>query len=122
MKPDCDTFAAHTCELDVSATACHKDLGVAVGAMRSLRGHVAAGEDSSSTAEASARETLDQTSELRAPIEGLTWTVCGERAHFQVLSEEELVRIQLVITAALSKNEGTASKPICDVHYRFPAK
>lgn len=34
----------------------------------------------------------------------------------------DLIRVLLVITAALSGNEGTVSEVFCDLHDKFPPK
>lgn len=51
-----------------------------------------------------AREALDKMSELRGLVEGLNWTIRGERARVAGIFDEELVRVRSVLTAALSES------------------
>lgn len=97
-------------------------LGVLVWAVGNLESRLAAGEDRADTAEALVCETLDKMFELSALIEGLHGTVGVKREHVAELVHANLIRIQLVITAALSESEGMVSEAICCVRDRLPVE
>lgn len=92
-----------------------------VQAVRSLKGRAALGEGRANTAEAQAREMLDEMS-LLALGEVLNRTMGGERVRFAGLVDSELIRIRSVTTAALLESEGTVRDAICNLHDGFPVE
>lgn len=117
-----DFLAARICELEVAAATSDEELGIVGRAMWTFRGRVATGEDRANTEDALACETIDKMSELRALVEGLNWTVSGQRARVVELVNAESICVLLVITAALSESEGTVSEAICHVYDGFPVE
>lgn len=90
--------------------------------MQSLKGRVAASEESASTAEDRARETLDKISELRALVRGLSWTVDGDWAHVVGMVDAELLRVWEVITVAQGDSQGRISEASCGAGDVFPVE
>lgn len=87
--------------------------------LRSLKGALAADDDTANTMEVWDSETLDKVYTLRAVVEGLNWTVGGGHALVARLIDAELVRVPSFITAALVKSRATFNKAIYGVHEGF---
>lgn len=83
--------------------------------MRSLKVRVETGEESENTAEAWDQETFDKMSKHMTLVERLSRTVCGEHARAARPVNEELLRVQSVITAALPEDESKDSEAIYDM-------
>lgn len=54
-------------------------------------------------------------SNLRVFVEKMNQIICSERVTVAELFDAELIRVRSIITADLSKVEGTVDKAICDV-------
>lgn len=110
-----DAWAARIPKLEVAAAKCDLELRVVLRAVRSSKGCVAAGEDKVNTTKARAHETLDKMSKLQKVVEGRNGNFNGEHSCVVELVDAELVCVRLVITAALSESESSASEAICHV-------
>lgn len=114
-KAEREKLTALILELEAAAATHEGELGVVGQAVRYLKGHVAVGEDIANTAQALARRTLDKTSKIRAPVEGLNWTVIGKHACVAGLVNAGLVHVWSAISEPFSESEGTVSGAIGDV-------
>lgn len=65
------------------------------------------------------RNTSDRISQRLLLLEGLHIAVGGKRGQVAGMVEVKLSRVRLVITAAMTENEGTISETICGVQDVF---
>lgn len=112
-------MTGHIGKLKATAATCRVEVGLEVGAVRSLEGRIARGENSVNTAEAGTRKTLNKMSELQELVEGLNQTVCGKRVKDAQLVYVELIHVRMGNNAVSLDSEGTAGEAKCKVRDGF---